>query len=220
MESTLIHLCNGFIKEEYFSLLGTISRIDDRLLLVSLWSITGGLALIALAFYFRARSILLVAIVASLGFWIMQGSLTIQQAQYEPRMRQIESTCFETAKGPGITWGLAAAAELEDAPDRSISGTPFSDRIAPQTTMVSPYIPIELGPLATALTDEAIALPHLLQIALALLGLLFMRRAKMREPDPAPVVNVTVPTPVVEAEAKPPLPAKVPAKPKSNPQAA
>ncbi len=218
MESTLIHLCNGFIKEEYFSLLDTVSRIDDRLLLVSLWSLTGGIALIALAFYFRARSVLLVAIVASLGFWVLQGSLTVQQAQYEPRMRQIEGTCYETARGPAITWGLAAADELNDAPDRSIADMPFSSRVAQTTSIVSPYLPVEIGPLGTAMADEAMALPHLLQIALALLGLLFMRRAKQPEPAPAPVVNVTnTPAPVTER----PAPAKdTPAAPQGKPQAA
>lgn len=217
MESTLIHLCNGFIKEEYFSLLDTVSRIDDRLLLVSLWSLTGGIALIALAFYFRARSVLLVAIVASLGFWMLQGTLTVQQAQYEPRMRQIEGTCYETARGPAITWGLAAADELNDAPDRSIADTPFSARVAQTSSIVSPYLPVQIGPLGTAMADEGMALPHLLQIALALLGLLFMRRAKAPEPTPAPVVNVT--TAPTKTEERP-VPAKDTPAPKGKPQAA
>lgn len=217
MESTLIHLCNGFIKEEYFSLLDTVSRIDDRLLLVSLWSLTGGIALIALAFYFRARSVLLVAIVASLGFWVLQGTLTVQQAQYEPRMRQIEGTCYETARGPAITWGLAAADELNEAPDRSIADTPFSARVAQTSSIVSPYLPVQIGPLGTAMADEGMALPHLLQIALALLGLLFMRRAKAPEPTPAPVVNVT--TAPTKTEERP-VPAKDAPAPKGKPQAA
>ncbi len=220
MESTLIHLCNGFIKEEYFSLLETVSRIDDRLLLVSLWSLSGGIALIALAFYFRSRSVLLVAIVASLGFWVMQGSLTVQQARYEPRMRQIEGTCFEAARGPAITWGLAAADEMNDAPDRSIADMPFSGRVAQTTSMVSPYLPLEIGPLGTAMADEGLALPHLMQVALALLGLVFMRRARQTAPAPAPapVVNVTTTSP--EPTEKRPAPAKDTPAPKGTPQAA
>lgn len=192
MESTLIHLCNGFIKDEYFSLLDAVNRMGDRVLLVSVWSVTAVLGLIAFAFFRRSRGALLVAIVASLGFWIIQGSLSVQQARYEPRMRQIEGTCFDTAKGPAITWGLSAGDSVT-GPDRSIADMPFSGQIAETGSILTPYVPVQVGPLGHAMADSGIALPQLLQIALAVLGLIFLRRGRPADLPPAPVVNVAGP---------------------------
>ena len=78
----------------------------------------------------------------------------------------------------------------------------------------------EMKELRTAMANEGLALPHLMQVALAVLGLVFMRRARQTAPAPAPapVVNVTTTSP--EPTEKRPAPAKDTPAPKGTPQAA
>ncbi len=75
---------------EYFKLVDIIAQYDGYLMMIKGWSITVGLAIFGYAFQQVNRSILLLAIVSSVSFYLMDVKFKEYQRSYYPRMQTIE----------------------------------------------------------------------------------------------------------------------------------
>ncbi|WHP63959.1 hypothetical protein [Vibrio harveyi] len=75
---------------EYFKLVDVISQYDGYLMMIKGWSITVSLAIFGYAFQQANRSILLLAAVSSISFYLMDVKFKEYQLSYYPRMKAIE----------------------------------------------------------------------------------------------------------------------------------
>lgn len=79
-----------FLRQEYFHLQETVESFDEKALTIKAWSVTLSMAGIGAAFTAKVSLLLLLSSVASLLFWLVEGSWkTFQQANYY-RLRKIE----------------------------------------------------------------------------------------------------------------------------------
>ncbi|PTQ15352.1 hypothetical protein CWO33_10565 [Vibrio splendidus] len=83
------------LSAEYFKLIEIINQYDNYLMTIKGWSITVGIAIIGYAFQQTKKSILLLCIVSSLSFYVMDAKFKEYQVSYYPRMRAIEN-CVES----------------------------------------------------------------------------------------------------------------------------
>ncbi|WP_028023232.1 hypothetical protein [Enterovibrio calviensis] len=75
---------------EYFTLIDIIGQYDGYLMMIKGWSITVGITIIGYAFQQGNKSILLMCIVSSLCFYLMDAKFKEYQVSYYPRMKAIE----------------------------------------------------------------------------------------------------------------------------------
>ena len=80
-----------FLRQEYFQLQQTVESFDQRALTIKAWSVTFSMAGVATAFTNHNSSLLLVAAIASLLFWLIEGHWKLFQQAYYPRIREIEA---------------------------------------------------------------------------------------------------------------------------------
>ena len=98
-------------EKEYYVLFDTVNEFDRRLITVKGWSVTLSLAAMAGAFQFHHKGMLLVAILSSVGFWILDGLMKRYQSRYYVRMREIEVLAArgEPLRSPLIDWSWTTA---------------------------------------------------------------------------------------------------------------
>jgi hypothetical protein len=98
---------------EYYRIADTVASFDQRLLTVKSWGVTFSLATVGLGFQQDHYGLFLVAAAAAAGFWLIEGSIKLQQMRYYPRMGDIEVIAYElygqpttrgTASSPLIDW--------------------------------------------------------------------------------------------------------------------
>jgi hypothetical protein len=80
---------------EYYKISDIVTGFDQRLLTIKGWGVTFSLATTALAFQQNHYGLFLVAAASALAFWIVEGSIKLQQMRYYPRMGDIESAAFD-----------------------------------------------------------------------------------------------------------------------------
>ncbi|MDC0611659.1 hypothetical protein OAP63_13060 [Vibrio sp.] len=83
-----------YLSTEYFKLIDIIGQYDSYLMMIKGWSITVGIAIIGYAFQQSNRSVLLLCVVSSLSFYLMDAKFKEYQVSYYPRMKAIEQ-CVE-----------------------------------------------------------------------------------------------------------------------------
>ena len=104
--------------DEYFALIDIILKFDENLLLVKSWSVTFGLATLALGFKEKVRGLFLVAAISGVCFWIVEAEMKWHQTNYYYRMNQIESFCENNIDKeqrfncPKIDWSWNEARQL------------------------------------------------------------------------------------------------------------
>ena len=79
--------------EEYLKVVDIVASFDKNLLLIKGWSVTFGLATIALGFKEKSRGLFIIAAFAALCFWILEAETKWHQSNYYLRMNQIEVSC-------------------------------------------------------------------------------------------------------------------------------
>jgi hypothetical protein len=79
-----------FLLEEYKELIKIINNFDDRILIIKSWSISFTLATLAVAVQKKNSVIILLDILASFCFWILEAETKYHQIRYYYRMRDIE----------------------------------------------------------------------------------------------------------------------------------
>ncbi|MGF1748625.1 hypothetical protein [Vibrio cionasavignyae] len=136
------------LSAEYFKLVDIISQYDGYLMMIKGWSITVGLAIIGYSFQQANKSILLMCVVSTLSFYVMDAKFKEYQVSYYPRMKAIEH-CVEFA--PRLSekeLNIAATCELFKI-----------DRSWTQTKKDSSFVDVffKLG----------VAFPHLILLVLA-----------------------------------------------------
>lgn len=78
------------LQAEYFHLHASIEKFDERALTIKGWSVTVSMAGIAAAFLEKAAVLLLLAGLAALLFWLIEGLWKAFQHAHYRRIRQIE----------------------------------------------------------------------------------------------------------------------------------
>src|SRR5579871_824456 len=107
---------DSLLKEEYFHLNEVVEDFDQRALLIKGWSVTVSMVGIAAAFSEKASyHVLLLAAVASLLFWFVEGLWKGFQQAFYPRLREIEAH-FRSGGNPpclqiNYSWGIAYLGE-------------------------------------------------------------------------------------------------------------
>lgn len=79
------------LSAEYFKLVDLISQYDGYLMMIKGWSITVGMAVIGYAFQQANRSVLILCMVSSVSFYLMDIKFKEYQSSYYPRMQAIEN---------------------------------------------------------------------------------------------------------------------------------
>jgi len=81
---------DDLLKEEYFHLQDTVEDFDQKALTIKAWSVTLSMAGFGVAFTKSAPSILLLAALASLLFWVTEALWKSFQRAYYSRIDEIE----------------------------------------------------------------------------------------------------------------------------------
>ena len=109
---------HGDLQTEYYRIIGIVEGFDQRLLTIKSWGVTFALATLGFWFQQGHYGLFLVAAAAALAFWMIEGSVKLQQRRYYPRMGDIEVISFElwgveTPSGPAssplIDWSFFTA---------------------------------------------------------------------------------------------------------------
>ena len=146
---------------EYSDLVTVISNFDKNLLIIKGWSVTFGLATIALGFKEKARGMFITAAIAAICFWILDAETKWHQTNYYLRMNQIELECqskgIETC--PKIDWAWRESAS---------QSTPFVKSKGPTVDN------IEIRNRLIWYVYPHVFLPHVIVL---LIGFFFFRKA-------------------------------------------
>ena len=80
---------------EYFAIFTVVNQFDDRFMLVKGWSVTLSLTALGLGFINDHYGLFLLAVLSSLGFWLVEASMKKHQMRYYARMRDIEVAAYD-----------------------------------------------------------------------------------------------------------------------------
>lgn len=108
------------LEREYYAIVDTVGKFDERVLTVKGWGVTLSLAALAWGFQYEHYGLFLVAALSGLAFWLIEGVFKRHQMRYYLRMRDIEVLEFERAgtqgaaerSTPRIDWSWDQAARV------------------------------------------------------------------------------------------------------------
>ena len=88
------------LKSEYFHVQNVIESFDNKALIIKAWSVTFSLTAVGAAYTAKSWQMLGLAALASISFWLLEGSWKTFQYAYYERSRQLER--YFAGSGPDV----------------------------------------------------------------------------------------------------------------------
>lgn len=132
------------LQAEYFHLQGIVEEFDSRALTIKAWSVSVSAAALAAAYVESKPLLLLIALVTSVAFWIVESLWKVNQQAFYPRIKEIE-TAMRDGSFPIVPLQIAGAwstAYHRSRRDWSVLGVMLWPHVA------LPHVPIAAAALA------------------------------------------------------------------------